>query len=420
MTTTRRSEFDAIVVGTGPGGAAVAKELSARRRRVLILEQGGDAPVDDSFRRQSGAMRINFVGRGIPILKGVTLGGTSMLYCGCAFDPPVEMFRTHGIDLTDEIQEMRRELPIGPLPEHAIGPRAKRIMASARDLGYDWRKLNKFVYAEKCDSGMPYEAKWNARVFVREAQRNGAVLKSRARVRRVLIENNVAVGVEFVQNGSSQTAYAGTTIVAAGGIGSPILLRASGIKRAGEGFFCDPLILVNGAVEDIHAAPEAPMAAGIHLPDDGYMLTDLTQPRYLYWALTAEALRFDRLFAHSRTLSIMVKARDSIDGRITDSGRVRRVFSKEDIHKLKHGYARAKAILKHAGAKHIHRHWYLAAHPGGTVRVNDLLDTDLRTEHENLYVCDCSVIPEPWGLPPTFTLIALGKRLARHLTQGVA
>ena len=27
----------------------------------------------------------------------------------------------------------------------------------------------------------------------------------------------------------------------------------------------------------------------------------------------------------------------------------------------------------------------------------------------------CSVIPEAWGLPPTSTIIGLGKRLAKHL-----
>ena len=39
------------------------------------------------------------------------------------------------------------------------------------------------------------------------------------------------------------------------------------------------------------------------------------------------------------------------------------------------------------------------------------------TEYDNLYVCDCSVIPEAWGLPPTLTLIGLGKRLAKHLSE---
>jgi choline dehydrogenase-like flavoprotein len=59
----------------------------------------------------------------------------------------------------------------------------------------------------------------------------------------------------------------------------------------------------------------------------------------------------------------------------------------------------------------------VAAHPGGTVKIGDIVDSNLQTEYENLYVCDCSVIPEAWGLPPTLTLIGLGKRLAKHLME---
>jgi choline dehydrogenase-like flavoprotein len=147
------------------------------------------------------------------------------------------------------------------------------------------------------------------------------------------------------------------------------------------------------------------------------MLTDLILEWYAYCLLTAQVLRFDRLFAHPGTLSIMIKEKDSIGGRITERGRIRKKFLPEDIKALKHGYVRAKEILKNAGAKRIFGTWYVATHPGGSVRVNDVLDSDLRTEFENLYVCDCSVIPEAWGLPPTFTLIALGKRLAKHLIQ---
>lgn len=62
---------------------------------------------------------------------------------------------------------------------------------------------------------------------------------------------------------------------------------------------------------------------------------------------------------------------------------------------------------------------YIASHPGGTVKIGELLDADLMTEYRNLYVCDASVIPEPWGRPPILTLIALGKRLAKHLTRTV-
>jgi hypothetical protein len=41
--------------------------------------------------------------------------------------------------------------------------------------------------------------------------------------------------------------------------------------------------------------------------------------------------------------------------------------------------------------------------------------SDLKTDVDNLYVCDRSVIPEDWGLPPSLTILALGKRLAQHL-----
>jgi choline dehydrogenase-like flavoprotein len=417
MAAASEAEFDAIVVGTGPGGATVARELSIRRKKVLLLEKGSEAPVDDSLRKQAGAMRMNFMGRGIPVVKGVTLGGTSMLYYATAFDPPLDMFRSHGIELSEEVEEIKQELPFGPFPDHVIGPRAKRIMASARDLGFGWQKFNKFVHPEKCETGVPHEAKWNSRAYVREAQRNGAVLETQARADRVLVENGSAIGVEFKQGGGARKVYAEKVIVAAGGIGSPVLLRASGVERVGEGFFCDPLVIVNGAVEGITDPGETPMAAGVHMRDDGYMMTDLAHPWFLYWAFTTRMLRFGRLFAHPRTLSIMIKAKDVLGGRITEGGRVRRIFGKEDTDKLMHGAERARAILENAGAKNIFRYGITAAHPGGSVRIGDALDADLRSEVEGLYVCDCSVIPEAWGLPPSFTLIALGKRLAKHLTR---
>ncbi len=60
---------------------------------------------------------------------------------------------------------------------------------------------------------------------------------------------------------------------------------------------------------------------------------------------------------------------------------------------------------------------YLAAHPGGIVKVGKLLDSNLKTEFENLNACNCSIIPEAWELPPTSTLIGLGKHLAKYLMK---
>jgi choline dehydrogenase-like flavoprotein len=123
------------------------------------------------------------------------------------------------------------------------------------------------------------------------------------------------------------------------------------------------------------------------------------------------------LFSHARTLAIMIKIKDSLGGRLTARGGVRKKLVSSDMEKFRRGFARARGILENAGARSVWKSWYIAAHPGGTVKVGDLLDSDLKTEIDNLYVCDCSVIPDAWGLPPAFTLLALGKRLAGHLSN---
>jgi len=144
-------------------------------------------------------------------------------------------------------------------------------------------------------------------------------------------------------------------------------------------------------------------------------MTDLTIPRILYSAFTAEVLRFDRLLAHPRTLSIMIKIKDTLGGRITDSGGLRKGLTADDRKKLSRGEEIARKILKNANAQHIFKSWYIAAHPGGTAKIDDVIDRNLKTEYDNLYVCDCSVIPEECGVPPTLTIVSLGKRLAKHL-----
>jgi len=111
----------------------------------------------------------------------------------------------------------------------------------------------------------------------------------------------------------------------------------------------------------------------------------------------------------------MVKVKDELGGRLTERGGVRKKLSAADRAKLLHGYENAKRILREAGATDIYKTWYLASHPGGTVKIGQLVDANLETAYRNLYVCDCSVIPEAWGLPPVLTIIGLGKRLARHL-----
>lgn len=423
--------YDVLVVGSGPGGATVAKELSARKKRVLLLEWGSGRPVTGTFARYLREQAfpgksLLFTPQILGMVRGITTGGSSLYYYATAFPVPHAMLKKYGIDVSAEEKETRKELPIAPLRDEMITPMTARIAESAVSLGIGWKRLDKFMYQERWKPGLPFgyygdphDVKWSALMYVREAAANGTVVRNGARAEKVLFDGGRATGVEFIMNGRRHRANADRVVIAAGGIGSPVLLRNSGIDRAGYDFFFDPLVTVCGRVGDVRARPdEIPMSMGCHFADEGYVLTDMAVPFALDQLFTLSAFRPHRLFETAKTLRIMVKIRDDLSGHLTDRGGVRKYLTAADRDKLRKGAELAARVLKRAGAKGLYTTWRLAAHPGGTVRVGDLLDADLKVKgRENLYVCDCSVIPEPWGLPPTLTLVCLGKRLARHLAK---
>jgi choline dehydrogenase-like flavoprotein len=424
------NKYDAIVIGSGPGGATVAKELSKKGKKVAILERGGNPKLRGSFlqyiRYQLIPFKSMLITNGfLGMVRGLITGGSSVFYYGTCFKVPVEMLKTYGVDISKEVKEARNELPTDPLKDEMMTPMANKIMKSAKNLGYKWEKLDKFMYQDKWKPEMkfgyygdPTGVKWSAKMYVEEAISDGADLINGAKVKKIIVENGKATGVEYKQRFRTKKIYSDKIILAAGGIGSPVIMRKSGVKEAGYNYFYDPLISVCGTVKDVKAANEIPMSAGVHLAEEGFMMTDMGLTPVLSALFAAQVFRFHKMFSQKSTLRIMIKAKDTLGGKITNGGQVRKKLAKEDKAKLLLGYKKAKEILEDAGAKGIYKTWYLAAHPGGTVKIGELIDSDLKSNDiENLYVCDCSVIPKAWGLPPTLTIISLGKRLSKHLIK---
>ncbi|MES2759455.1 MAG: GMC family oxidoreductase N-terminal domain-containing protein [Pseudomonadota bacterium] len=426
MTEALSSSYDAIIVGSGPGGATVARQLARRGWRVLVLEQGSAAPLTGTLGQMTKIAAVPgkgvFIQRDASLLvQGVTAGGSSAINFATAADPPPGMFAEYGIDLAPALRELRAELPIGPLPDNLIGPMASRIMEGARAIGLNWQKLDKMIRPQicrrgcwRCAYGCPFGAKWSARDFLDEAGKHGAHLLDRAKVLRAVIEDGRATGVEFERDGQVQSVNASVVVLAGGGVGSPRLLHSSGLRARESSFFNDPVIAVMGSVDDLDGGAEVPMAAGARWDEDGISLADMTLPAPMYQGFTAQAGRFDRLLAHKGTLSIMVKIRDEIGGAVGPRW-ASKSLQPSDRKRFNTGVGMARDILAAAGATHVFQSHHFAAHPGGSVRIGDGVDANLQTGADNLFVCDASVIPRAWGLPPTLTLLCLGVRLGDHL-----
>jgi choline dehydrogenase-like flavoprotein len=427
---TRKLETDVVVVGSGPGGASVAQDLAKRGKKVVILERGKD------YQRVGSTLTTLFITdkqsllfpkEGVRVGRALTTGGSSVIYAATAVPPPKWIADKYKIDLSEFVEEARQEIGIKPLPDKLIGAASRRIMEAARDLGFNWNPMDKFIDAEKCDLKCPHcmlgctkGAKWTARNYVQEAVDKGATLLNQALVQEVLVENRQAMGVKALTPRGQLTVEAKITVLAAGGMATPVLLQRAGIFEAGQGFFVDPLIITYGDYNGPGSWRDIPMTAGtLEFVPEGIVMTDLAYPWALYLlnAYWKGWKYLPRFLGYRSVLGIMTKVRDGLSGRVNLDGTISKPITNEERYKLDKGANLAEKILKRAGAKpeSIYSAPIGAGHPGGTARIGHVVNTDLETQIKNLYVCDTSIIPEPWGLPPVWTIIAFGKRLARRL-----
>lgn len=159
-------DFDAVVVGSGFGGAVNACRLSERGLRVLVLERGrrwqskhfprpqGDAtdfprrPEDPFLWDQDAPQRDNgwFDIRPFPgmlVLVAAGVGGGSLAYSNVSVEPAPDVFsggwpREIGHDaLRPHYDEVGRMLGARRVPENQLTERFKLVRDAARKRGYE-------------------------------------------------------------------------------------------------------------------------------------------------------------------------------------------------------------------------------------------------------------------------------------------
>ncbi|HEX6558377.1 MAG TPA: GMC family oxidoreductase N-terminal domain-containing protein, partial [Longimicrobiales bacterium] len=262
-------------------------------------------------------------------------------------------------------------------------------------------------------------AKWSAAEFVDDAVAGGAALHTRTMVDRILISGGHAEGVEVRERGKRRRILANTVIVAAGGIGTPALLRASGLADAGRSITMDATIMVYGAGESKGIGGDPPMTWSAADDQLGVLYSTLIDPWLMYpiiMTMKGPAYPFT-WHRWKRTYGVMIKLKDDISGGVDEHGTVSKGLTATDRERLGRAEETARAILLRAGCKAdtIFSTPLRGTHPSGSVRIGEQLDNNLQTSVRGLYVCDASVFPEALARPTVLTIIAFARRLAERL-----
>jgi glycine/D-amino acid oxidase-like deaminating enzyme len=247
---------DAVVVGTGAGGAVVAKELAERGLAVVLLEEGqyhtrdqfsGHAiEMQRKLYRDLGAT-VSVGNCVIPIPVGKSVGGSTTINGGTCYRPPARVLRHWADDLglaelapeamEPYFERVEEVLAVGPAQAAHLGGCARVIARGCDALGLRHRALAR--NAPACDGqgvccfGCPTDAKRSTNVsYVPLALKAGAQLYTGARVERVLTHAGRALGVQATHGGGRLTVHAQAVVVACGSLLTPLVLEASGVGRS--------------------------------------------------------------------------------------------------------------------------------------------------------------------------------------------
>ncbi len=436
MGTYLKKHAEYVIVGSGPGGATAARELAKAGKKVILLERGQDHRGRWYYGTHLGCllycdkMGMLMSEEGLQIVRGIMTGGSTNLFCGCASPPPAWLKRKYKISMDALVDQTTEELNIAPLPRPLWGRATQRVQEAAGELGWNWEPQPKFMNVArgepfdcgaKCMLGCRCGAKWTANEYVDEAVRDGCELLTGVTVKEVLVSNGTAQGVVASLSGGKGVlrVEAQTVILSAGGIGSPVILQHSGLSEAGRGMTMDTTVMVCGESRDEGMHQDPPMAVSFCDDENGYMLSTLIDPWMLYpLILTLRGPRNPlRFLRYGKTMGVMIKLKDEISGGISVEGKISKTLTEPDRWRLNHASNLARKILIRAGCKpdSVFVGPLRGTHPSGTVRIGELLDTQLQTPIRGLYVSDASCFPEALDRPTVLTLICLSKRLAKHL-----
>lgn len=478
MPEAKKLSADAIVVGSGAGGAPVAAVLAEAGFDVVMLEAGPRVETRE-FSGDEGEMtaklwKMGFaVDSGLSLYAGRCVGGSTVINDALCFRTPPEV-----------LERWRREHELTGLTDSSFAPFVDRAWEDlhAENTGPDHTSKNAAALAKGaatlgwlagptprsvkscanfglCNYGCPTGAKQSTLLtYVPRAEKAGARVIADARVERVRVEAGGARGVEATMaDGSPLLVDASVVCLAAGVLATPAILQQSGLT-AGDGVQCHGSVHVNARfAEEIHGYYGPSMAYAVREFADvaggrgpGVMIENTSAHQVSTASSLAgfgadHAKNMAALPYFARALVVM---RDRTRGRIEADGAIRYAPTREDLEILRHGMLAAARCYLAAGAEEV----WLPVHGVPSVRsesdvdaLSDITFTSRGLAHHyavhlfggavmghspdagvcdesgacfaarGVYVTDASSFPTNTGVNPQITIVANALRIAEGI-----
>jgi len=474
----REVTVDAVVVGSGAGGAPVAKELAEGGMRVAILEEGDWQDADDltagprdmTIRLYRDAGQVATIGTPpIIVPTGRAVGGTTLINSGTCFRTPDAVLerwrREYGLelDLDPFFRRVERELNVSQVPADLAGRNAEVVRRGAEALGvshgYLYRNVRGCVGSGVCAYGCPTSAKQHVGItYIPKAWGAGATTYTGTRVLRIEVRGGRATAVTARTNGGGTLRVrADQVIIAAGALQTPLLLARNGLgsgsgelgrnlalhpATAGRAVFDEEIVMWEGVPQSFYVD---------ELASDGIMLEGIAgPPEYIAMTLARAGNEHRELMLKAKHLAMFgVMVCDTARGHLAKvAGRpvIRYDLHPDDAMAFARGFELLARIWFAAGAREVvvpvggvptltggdttplrearvrpRDLTVMGFHPLGTARAgadaaHAVLDGDLQVHGvEGLYVSDASAIPSSLGVNPQITIMALASRLAYGL-----
>lgn len=319
--------------------------------------------------------------------------------------------RNTGADARVVALTQQLEQALGTDHQRYWSPVTRRTFEVMQQMGFDPQPMPKLLRPSQCrlcghcSIGCPTRAKWDTRELL-----EGIQVVTGCQVTRIDIGDGKARKVYATKSGQTLTFEADLILVAAGGYGTPDILRVSGIDCQPR-LFVDPVLCVAAPMDK--ARQDHQLLMPFVSRRDHYIISP-----YMDWL----SFFFNRSWYKPMDglVSLMIKLADVEQGDVHHN-KMQKQLTPLDHERLQQGVADCREILMQMGAKEndIFLGTLNAGHPGGMLPLTpaeaDTLHSPLLPD--NLYVCDATILPQALGLPPMLTIMALAKRIVKTLQE---